>query len=130
MPGRPLRGLLRRPAMTRIDDFKAEARDKIDGLIDEPFPDALPELERFFGGRTGGLTRNQVVWFEMYWRENGMARTTERDIWEALQRTSERQKFSKRMPTVRREMVRIFGHKVTVWRDTRTGRFVRRRTRR
>jgi hypothetical protein len=115
--------------MTNIDDFKGEARDKIDNLIDEPFPDALPELERFFGGRTGGLTRSQVVWFEMYWREYGTAKTNEREIWEALQRTPERQKFAKRRPTVRREVVRVFGHKVVRYRDVRTGRWARRRRR-
>jgi len=115
--------------MTNIGDFKGEARDKIDSLIGEPFPDALPELEQFFGGPSGMLTRNQVVWFESYWHENG-PRTSERDIWEALQRTPERQKFAKRRPVVRREVVKVHGHKAVVYRDLRTGRFVRRRGRR
>ncbi|MDG6912922.1 MAG: hypothetical protein JRN51_07345 [Nitrososphaerota archaeon] len=116
--------------MTDITDFKGEARDKIDSLTDEPFPDALPELERFFGGRTGGLTRNQVVWFEMYWREHGTAKTTQREIWEALKRAPERQRFANRRPAVRREVVRIFGHKTVRYRDVRTGRWARRPRRR
>jgi hypothetical protein len=116
--------------MTNIGDFSKEGQDKIDSLLDRKFPDALPELEVFFGGSTGGLTRNQVVWFEMYWREYGTAQTNEREIWEALQRTHERARFSKRRPAVRKETVRIHGQKVVVYRDVRTGRWVRRRRRR
>ena len=116
--------------MTRFDDISKEGQDKVNDLIDQPFPDALPELERFFGERTGGLTHNQVVWFEMYWREHGTAKTNEREIWEALQRTPERQRFSKRRPTIRREVVMDLGHKVVRYRDVRTGRWVRRPRRR
>jgi hypothetical protein len=112
--------------MTRIEDFSQEAQDKIDSLIDKPFPDEIPELEIFFGHRTGGLTRGQLVWLEMFWREFGTAHATERDVWDELRQTHERQRFPKRKPSVRREVVIIFGHRVTVFRDIRTGRFVRR----
>ncbi len=111
--------------MTEIEGFGESARDLVDDLINRPFPNAIPVLERWFDG----LTRNQLIFFEQYWREHGPS-TSEREIWEALKRTNERQKVAKR-PSVGREVVRIFGKKIVVYRDTRTGRWTRkpRRTR-
>jgi len=96
----------------------------VDGHISETFPDAIPVLERWFNG----LTRSQLIFFEQYWRDNGPAQTPARAVWEALKRTRERQKFAKG-PAVRREIVVMKGHRVVVWRDKATGRFVRGRRR-
>lgn len=93
----------------------------VDDHIDRPFPDVIPVLERWFDG----LTRRQLIFFEQYWRMYG-PRTAERDIWEALKRTPER-KTAEERPSFRKEVVVIKGHRVRVWRDLRTGRFIRRR---
>lgn len=110
--------------MTTIDDFSKEARDGINEHIHLRFPDALPWLELFFHG----LTRNQLVFFEQYWREYGPS-TPEREMWEALKWTPERRKVFRR-PSFRREVVVVKGHRVAVWRDLHTGRFVSRRRQR
>lgn len=112
--------------MTRIEEFSQSAQDLVADVIDRSFPDAIPVLERWFDG----LTRNQLIFWEGYWRENG-PRTSERDLWEALKRTHERETVTKQ-PSFRRETVRIYGRKVIIYRNLRTGRFahVRRRTRR
>ena len=107
--------------MTTIDDFSKEARNGINEHIHQPFPDALPWLELFFNG----LTRNQLIFFEQYWREYGPS-TPEREMWETLKWAPERRKVYRR-PSIRSEVVFVKGHRVKVWRDLRTGRFVRRR---
>jgi hypothetical protein len=111
--------------MTRIEDFSDSTQEMVGRHIDEPFPDAIPVLESWFHG----LTRSQLIFFEQYWREYGTARAPERETWEAIKWARERQKAEKR-PSVRRETVVIKGHRVFVWRDPSTGRFVRRRRRR
>jgi hypothetical protein len=93
----------------------------IDRHIGEPFPEVIPVLERWFDG----LTHKQLIFWESYWHLYGPP-ISEREIWEALRRTPERQRVTRR-PTVRKEVVVIFGHKVTVFRNLNTGRFSRRR---
>ena len=93
--------------------------------IHDPFPDYLIVAEETLG-KGGALTRSQTVHLEWVYRSHNIGR--EREIWEGLKRTPEREKAAKR-PEVRRETVRIFGHRVTIWRDLRTGRFVRRKRR-
>lgn len=112
--------------MTEIEDFSEATQEMVDSHINEPFTDAIPVLERWFNGF---LTRSQLIFFEQYWRDNGPAQTPARALWEALKRTRERQKAA-RQSGARREVVVIKGHKVVVWRDLSTGRFVRRRRRR
>ena len=81
-------------------------------------------LEEWFDG----LTRSQLIFFEQYWRDNGPQETSARAHWEALQRTHERRLKAKQR-RFRKESVTIWGHKVVVHRDRRTGRFVRIRRR-
>ena len=106
--------------MTRIDDFSEATQEMVDRHISRPFPDAIPVLERWFNG----LSRSQLIFFEQYWKEFGPS-TSEREIWEALKRMPERATV-KASPRLRREAVVIKGRKVVVWRNSVTGRFVRR----
>lgn len=105
--------------------FSPGVAEILDGNIHRPFPDFLIVAEETIG-KGGPLTRSQLIHLESLYRSHNIGR--EREIWEGLRRTPERQKVVKR-PSVRKETVRIFGHRVTVWRDLRTGRFVRRKRR-
>jgi hypothetical protein len=113
--------------MTEIEDFSRDGQDEIKRLLKRPFPDALPALESYFG-QFGALTRDQVLFFERLWAQYGPS-TPEIDIWNALKGVNEREKVAER-PSPRREVVVRKGHRVVIWRDPVTGRFVRRRRRR
>ena len=109
--------------MTRIEDFLSSTQDMVEENIERKFRDALPVLERWFNG----LTRKQLIFWESYWRQFGPSES-EGEIFEAIKYTPERQRITKR-PSVRKEVVVINGHRVTIVRDLRTGRFARRRGR-
>lgn len=108
--------------MTEIGEFGESAQDLVNNLIGRPFPDAIPVLESWFDG----LTHKQLVFFEQYWRENGPRDASAREHWEALRRARERP-LKVKQRRFRKETVVIFGHRISVLRDTLTGRFVRRR---
>ena len=101
------------------------AAEGLADYISEPFRDFVIRAEEILG-RGGALTRSQTIYIESLYRRYNIGR--EREIWEGLKRTPERVKAAER-PAVRRETVRIFGHPVTILRDLKTGRFVRRKRR-
>lgn len=111
----------RPPTITNIDDFSREIQDFVDDRIDQDFPDVLPELEI----RLGGLTREQLLFFERYWRLNGPQDTSEREMWLAIKQARERKRVEAERPSTRREVIYIFGRRTVVFRDSRTGRFAR-----
>jgi hypothetical protein len=106
--------------------FSPNVAGRLGANIHDPFPDFLILAEEILG-KDGALTRSQLVYIEYLHRSHNIGH--EREIWEALKRAPERERFAKK-PSIRREVVVIFGHRVTVFRDVRTGRFVRRRRRR
>ncbi len=113
--------------MTQIEDFSQQTQDMVDSIIDRPFSDAIPTLERWFDG----MSRNQLVFFEQYWLANSPTPSPARAVWEAMRGMRGRiPKAKKPASKYKREVVHVFGHKVVVWRDPVTGRFVRRRRRR
>ena len=116
--------------MTARDDFEQygfspAVSEILAKHIHDPFPDYEVIAEETIG-KGGALTRSQLVTIDWLYRSHNIGR--EREIWEGLKRTPERVKAAKR-PAVRRETVRIFGHPVTILRDLKTGRFVRRKRR-
>ena len=94
--------------MTKIEDFSHGVQKIVNRYINRPFQDAVPVLENWMKPRHG-MTRNQLVWFEQYWRSHG---------------TSQTETYRGRV--LRKETVTRWGHRFTVWRDAKTGRFVKR----
>jgi len=107
--------------------FSPSVAGILDGHVHDPFPDFVVIAEETLG-KGGALTRSQLVYLEWLYRSHNIGR--EREIWEGLKRAPERERAAKKRPAVRKEVVVIFGHRVLVLRDLRTGRFVRGRNRR
>lgn len=121
------RRLSRKFAMTARDEleeygFSPRAAEMLSERIHEPFPDYVVLAEDVLG-KGGALTREQLVYIEWLYRSHNIGR--EREVWEGLKRAPERERLAKKRPSVRREVVRIFGKRTVVYRDLHTGRWTR-----
>jgi hypothetical protein len=106
--------------------FSPTAADMLSERIHDSFDHYIIVAEEILG-KGGALTRSQIIYLEYLYRSHNIGR--EREIWEGLKSAPERRKVSRR-PSMRREVVRIYGKKVVVHRNLRNGQFCSARTRR
>lgn len=116
-------------ARTEMEEYgiSPRAAEILSERVHDRFDDYIIVAEEILG-KGGALTRSQVIYLESLYRSYNIGR--EREIWEGLKKAPERERFAKKRPTVRREVVRIFGKKVVVHRNLRNGQFCSARTRR
>ncbi len=111
--------------MTDITDLSEAAQDFIHEHEHNNFADFMTRCEDFLG-RGIPLTLKQVVMLEGHWREVNPDKNARQYFEE-----SKHIRFREKGPAVRhfripvKQVVTRHGRKVTVYRDTRTGRFVR-----
>ena len=111
--------------MTDNDDLSDAAQDFIHEHEHLNFADFMTRSEDFLG-RGIPLTLKQVVMLESHWREVNPDKNARQYFEE-----SKHVRFREKVPAVRhwripvKQVVTRHGRQVTVYRDTRTGRYVR-----
>ncbi|MDG7000210.1 MAG: hypothetical protein JRN15_13985 [Nitrososphaerota archaeon] len=115
--------------MTDIDDLSPAAQDFIHEHEHKNFADFMTRCEDFLG-RGIPLTLKQVVILETHWRGVNPNKDARKYFEESKQiRFREKGSVARRYRIPVKQVVTRNGHKVTIYRDVRTGRFVRSSTR-